>query len=99
MVERFFRDLTTNRLRGVFHTVLDLVNSIHHYVDHHNERPKPFIWTASATDPRKGEASPQDIAYCSIRVTHYTSGTTVKTVSKDHLSGLAERANARVFMD
>jgi transposase len=51
MVERFFRDLTTNRLRrGVFRTVLDLVNSIHDYVDHHNERPKPFIWTATATD-------------------------------------------------
>jgi hypothetical protein len=51
MVERFFRDLTANRLRrGVFRDVIELVTAIEDYVDHHNERPKPFIWTASATD-------------------------------------------------
>jgi transposase len=51
MVERFFRDLTVNRLRrGVFRDVMELVNAIDAYVDHHNENPKPFIWTASATD-------------------------------------------------
>jgi transposase len=51
MVERFFRDLTVNRLRrGVFRDVLELVTAIDDYVDHHNEHPKPFIWTASATD-------------------------------------------------
>lgn len=51
MIERFFRDLTVNRLRrGVFRDVIDLVTAIEAYVDQHNETPKPFIWTASATD-------------------------------------------------
>jgi transposase len=51
MVERFFRDLTVKRLRrGVFRDVMELVTAIDDYVDHHNESPKPFIWTASATD-------------------------------------------------
>lgn len=51
MVERFFRDLTANRLRrGIFRDVMELVNAIDNYVDRHNENPKPFIWTASAND-------------------------------------------------
>ena len=51
MVERFFRDLTANRLRrGVFRDVMELVEAIDHYVDQHNEHPKPFIWTAKASD-------------------------------------------------
>lgn len=51
MVERFFRDLTENRLRrGVFRSVLDLILALDEYVDRHNEAPKPFIWTAKAND-------------------------------------------------
>ena len=51
MVERFFRDLTVKRLRrGVFRDVMELVNAIDAYVDQHNENPKPFIWTAKASD-------------------------------------------------
>lgn len=51
MVERFFRDLTQQRLkRGVFRSVEELIGAIDEYVDHHNERPKPFVWTASAQD-------------------------------------------------
>lgn len=51
MVERFFRDLTENRLkRGVFRSVLELIEALDGYVDHHNEEPKPFIWTARAQD-------------------------------------------------
>ncbi|MBK6960089.1 MAG: IS630 family transposase [Gammaproteobacteria bacterium] len=51
MVERFFRDLTTDRLRrGVFRSVPELIETIEHYVKHHNEQPKPFIWTAKAND-------------------------------------------------
>jgi hypothetical protein len=47
----FFRDLTANRLRrGVFPDVIELVTAIEDYVYHHNEHPKPFIWTASASD-------------------------------------------------
>ena len=51
MVERFFRDLTTERLRrGVFTSVPELVAAIEEYVAHHNTDPKPFIWTKSARD-------------------------------------------------
>jgi transposase len=51
MVERFFRDLTEQRLRrGVFRDVEELITAIDEYVDRHNEHPKPFIWTAKASD-------------------------------------------------
>ena len=51
MVERFFRDLTQHRLRrGVFHDIEELIMAIGHYIDQHNEHPKPFIWTATASD-------------------------------------------------
>ena len=51
MVERFFRDITTDRLRrGVFTSVAELEAAIKEYVDHHNKDPKPFIWTKSARD-------------------------------------------------
>jgi hypothetical protein len=51
MVERFFRDITVNRLRrGVFTSVPELETAINEYVAHHNTKPKPFIWTKSAAD-------------------------------------------------
>jgi len=51
MVERFFRDITTERLRrGVFTSVPDLIAAIDEYIAHHNISPKPFIWTKSARD-------------------------------------------------
>jgi transposase len=51
MVERFFRDLSENRLRrGVFASVPDLIAAIDGYIAKHNQKPKPFIWTASARD-------------------------------------------------
>ena len=51
MVERFFRDISENRLRrGVFTSVPELVVAIDEYVAHHNTNPKPFIWTKSARD-------------------------------------------------
>ncbi len=51
MVERFFRDITVNRLRrGVFTSVPELIEAIDEYVAHHNTNPKPFIWTKSADD-------------------------------------------------
>jgi transposase len=51
MVERFFRDLTVNRLRrGVFHSVADLTAAIEEYLVIHNDDPKPFVWTATASD-------------------------------------------------
>ena len=51
MVERFFRDLTTKRLRqGVFHSVPELVSALEDYLKLHNQEPAPFIWTAKAND-------------------------------------------------
>jgi transposase len=51
MVERFFRDISENRLRrGVFTSVPVLVEAIDEYITHHNANPKPFIWTKSARD-------------------------------------------------
>jgi transposase len=51
MVERFFRDITTERLRrGVFTSVPELIGAIDEYIAHHNINPKPFIWTKSARD-------------------------------------------------
>jgi transposase len=51
MVERFFRDLTVNRLkRGVFRDLEELIRAVGDYIDHHNQNPKAFIWTASAND-------------------------------------------------
>jgi transposase len=51
MVERFFRDLTVNRIRrGAFTSVPHLEMALHDYVRVHNRDPKPFIWTKSAND-------------------------------------------------
>jgi transposase len=50
-VERFFRDLSTRRLRhGIFQSVAQLEAAITDYIAIHNAAPKPFIWTAKAAD-------------------------------------------------
>ncbi|MGE3165042.1 MAG: IS630 family transposase, partial [Planctomycetota bacterium] len=36
--------------RGSFFDVNDLIGAINEYINAHNEKPKPFIWTASARD-------------------------------------------------
>jgi hypothetical protein len=51
MIERFFRDLTENRIqRGVFLDLEQLITAIRDYIDRYNGSPKPFIWTAKAND-------------------------------------------------
>ena len=51
MVERFFRDITDKRIRrGVFTRVAELEAAINEYIAVHNAKPKPFIWTAKASD-------------------------------------------------
>jgi len=51
MVERFFRDLTVNSIRrGVFRSVEELTQAIEEHIALHNEAPKPFVWTATASD-------------------------------------------------
>jgi transposase len=49
LVERWFRELTTKRIRrGVFQSVPDLIAAIEEYIQVHNAHPKPFVWTKSA---------------------------------------------------
>jgi len=51
MVERFFRDITDKRIRrGVFTSVPELEVALNEYIAAHNDNPKPFIWTAKASD-------------------------------------------------
>jgi len=51
MVERYFRDLTSQSVRrGVFRSVAALIAAIEDHNRVHNADPKPFIWTAKATD-------------------------------------------------
>ena len=49
LVERFFAEITTKRIRrGIFRSVAELEQAIHDYLDRHNCDPKPFVWTKSA---------------------------------------------------
>ena len=51
LVERWFRTLTDKRIRrGVFKSVQDLIDTIMGFIQRHNEKPKPFIWTAKVDD-------------------------------------------------
>jgi hypothetical protein len=51
MVEPFFHDLTQNRLRrSVLREPEELIMAISDYIDQDNDKPKPFIWTAKASD-------------------------------------------------
>jgi len=48
-VERFFAKITSQRIRrGVFRSLKELEHAIEDYLEHHNQNPKPFRWTASA---------------------------------------------------
>ena len=48
-VERWFAEITEKRIRrGSFTSVPSLEKAIQEYLDHHNENPKPFVWTADA---------------------------------------------------
>ena len=51
MVERFFAEITSKRIRrGSYSSVDDLEAAIYDYLANHNEKPKPFQWTKSAED-------------------------------------------------
>src|SRR5258708_35492072 len=51
LVERWFGLLTAQQLRrGVFRSIRNLETTIRHYIDIHNEEPKPFIWTKTADE-------------------------------------------------
>src|SRR6266550_2587931 len=51
LVERWFREITTKRIRrGVFRSVEQLIEAIQAYIDDNNSAPTPFVWTAKAKD-------------------------------------------------
>jgi len=51
VIERWFRDLTQNRIRnGVFRSVAELEQAIRDDIDRHNAHPKSFVWTKKAAD-------------------------------------------------
>ena len=51
VIERWFRDITHNRIRnGVFRSVAELQQAIRDYIAHHNANPKSFVWTKKAAD-------------------------------------------------
>jgi transposase len=48
-VERFFAQITERRIRrGSFRSVEELERAIEEYLNTHNEKPRPFVWTKSA---------------------------------------------------
>jgi transposase len=51
LVERWFELLTAQQLRrGVFRSTRSLETTIRNYIDVHNEKPKPFVWTKTADE-------------------------------------------------
>jgi len=51
LVERFFAEITSRRIRrGSYSSVDDLKAAIYDYLAQHNEKPKPFKWTKTAED-------------------------------------------------
>jgi transposase len=51
LVERWFREITDNRIRrGTFRNVEQLIQTIMEYIKQHNRSPKPFAWTAKAEE-------------------------------------------------
>jgi transposase len=51
LVERFFSELTTRRIRrDSFRSVAELEEAIAEYLAYHNEQRRPYIWTKSFAD-------------------------------------------------
>jgi transposase len=49
LVERLFAEITRQRIRrGTFNSVAELKAAITEWIEHRNQNPKPFSWTASA---------------------------------------------------
>ncbi len=50
-MERWFALLTERQLRrGVFRSTAELERAIERYLEHHNQDPRPFIWTKTADE-------------------------------------------------
>jgi len=48
LIERWFGELTRKRIRrDSFFSVEELVKAVHEFLNAWNEKPRPFIWTAT----------------------------------------------------
>ena len=51
LIERWFREITTKRIRrGTFRSVPVLEQAIYDYIEGHNDDPQPLVWTADLAD-------------------------------------------------
>ncbi len=49
MIERWFREITEDRIRrGTFRNVDELIRAMMDYIQQRHQSPKPFVWTAKA---------------------------------------------------
>ncbi len=67
LVEQWFRDITTKRIRrGSFGSVDELAVAIEDYITHNNDHPNPFMWTKTAgqiiTKVRRGRVALETVA-------------------------------------
>jgi hypothetical protein len=64
MVERFFRDITTERLRrGVFTSVPELINAIDEYIAHHNQPQAFYLDQERSRYPAKSHSRQQPLKF------------------------------------
>jgi hypothetical protein len=89
MVERFFRDISENRLRrGVFTSVPELTAEIEQYVAHQNANPKPFIPSTDVDNCRWGWRSVCSRASWSLRVLSSAAIARLRAIQRLHLAFL-----------
>lgn len=62
MVERWFSDITSKRIRrGSFKNLKELIMVIEQYIASHNQNPKAFVWTASVKSIMRKIAKCKDL--------------------------------------
>jgi transposase len=62
MVERWFGDITSKRIRrGSFKNVKELIMVINQYIESNNQKPKAFVWTASVESIMRKIAKCKDL--------------------------------------
>jgi transposase len=74
LIERWFRELTTKRIRrDSFHSVPALIDAINEFLNAWNEEPRPFVWTATV------ESIVEKLSGCRRTLEQIQNGPTPKT--------------------
>ena len=77
MIERWFGELTSKRIRrDSFLSVDDLIVAINQFLAAWNEKPKPFVWTATV------ESIVTKLARCRQTLEQIQPGSTVRKTRK-----------------